>query len=369
MGINLRGNFMAPPLCSTRMTIPLPNWGSFMDRSRRVPPKSDGSEPLTWLYKAREYFEFYGISSDERLRLVASMLEGPAAVWFRWRISNGLIDDWDDFVWKFKYRFDLTFYVDHVDQSKKSQSLETSSTADITSLSSSIAAIKAKVAEIQRNLINNAPQECAIREVSVTDGLMSQTKQDEVTDMVEDTELVELVELKECDASILLDDISLKREKSAAANLHSIDVVDHIKKAAEKECKSVIPCAHIIALAAARDLVFNFGDHDWSVKLGNLHFVSNVVVRDLSAKLEKRDSRTASLTYFLIYTLRTRWFLKRGRMLWIRGRGPKSGRLAKMRSKEPEVDYLAIQLFILLSYLIVYCLLFYVLGLVFDDYK
>ncbi|KAL3613877.1 hypothetical protein CASFOL_041951 [Castilleja foliolosa] len=41
---------------------------------------------------------------------------------------------------------------------------------------------------------------------------------------------------------------------------------------------------------------------------------------------------------FLIYTLRTRWFFKRGRMLWLctglRGRGSKSGRQAETRLKE-----------------------------------
>ncbi|KAL3626876.1 hypothetical protein CASFOL_029281 [Castilleja foliolosa] len=45
-----------------------------------------------------------------------------------------------------------------------------------------------------------------------------------------------------------------------------------------------------------------------------------------------------NVIYFLSYTLRTRWFLKRGRMLWIRagqqGRGPKSGRRVETRSRE-----------------------------------
>ncbi|KAL3621169.1 hypothetical protein CASFOL_036081 [Castilleja foliolosa] len=47
-----------------------------------------------------------------------------------------------------------------------------------------------------------------------------------------------------------------------------------------------------------------------------------------------------NVIYFLSYTLRTRWFLKRGRMLWIRdgqqGRGPKSGRRVETRSKKPK---------------------------------
>ncbi|KAL3620725.1 hypothetical protein CASFOL_035637 [Castilleja foliolosa] len=53
---------------------------------------------------------------------------------------------------------------------------------------------------------------------------------------------------------------------------------------------------------------------------------------------------------FLIYTLRTRWFFKRGRMLWLctslRGRGSKSGRQAETRLKESKA-VLAIQLYYL----------------------
>ncbi|KAL3637959.1 hypothetical protein CASFOL_018407 [Castilleja foliolosa] len=53
---------------------------------------------------------------------------------------------------------------------------------------------------------------------------------------------------------------------------------------------------------------------------------------------------------FLIYTLRTRWFFKRGRMLWLctglRGRGSKSGPQVETRLKESKV-VLAIQLYYL----------------------
>ncbi|KAL3635901.1 hypothetical protein CASFOL_020448 [Castilleja foliolosa] len=96
----------------------------FMDRSRREPPKCDGSESLTWLYKTHKYFEFYCTSPDERLRLVASMLEGPAADWFRWRMTSGLIDDWDDFVRKFIQRFTSPYYVDYFDRLKMSKLLQ-----------------------------------------------------------------------------------------------------------------------------------------------------------------------------------------------------------------------------------------------------
>ncbi|KAL3626251.1 hypothetical protein CASFOL_029800 [Castilleja foliolosa] len=300
------------------------------------PPKMNVSEPMSWLYEAHEYFEFYNEPLDARFRFVNLMLKGEAVDWFYWRWQCELFSNWDDFVLRFKQRFDPMYYVGHFDQLKRSQPLETSS-EDIPSLSSSIAAITAKLAEIQRKLINNTHQGCAIRDVADTDGLISQTKQVEVQDMVEDTELVELVKFEECDASILLDDItSLEGKKDVAGNLNSVETVDRIKKVVENECKGVVPCAKIFDLTAS-DFVFNIGELDGSVKLGNLDFVFILGVSDQSEKRRKIDAITASLTYFLSYTLRTRWFFKRGRMLWIKdgqqGWGPK-WRRAETRSKE-----------------------------------
>ncbi|KAL3635063.1 hypothetical protein CASFOL_022117 [Castilleja foliolosa] len=266
--------------------------------------------------------------------------------------------------------------------------------AQISTGSSSIDAFEAKIsdklAQMQRDIdyrfsqfvsaliangyIDDAPEECAhditihtapveyktenhhdahidtlhmkdvIVNVSNANNPVPQTKHVEIPEMVEDTELVEqlveLVELEECDASILVDDIaSLEVEKGVAANINSVETVDRMKKVVENECKGVVPYAQIFDLAAS-----DFGEHDWSVKFGNLNFVFILGVRDQSEKQRKRNARTASLTYFLSYTLRTRWFFKRGRMLWIRGRGPKSGRRAKMRSKESKATYLAILL-------------------------
>ncbi|KAL3615105.1 hypothetical protein CASFOL_040766 [Castilleja foliolosa] len=447
-----------------------PNWGNYMARPRRDPPKSDGSEPLTWLYKARKYFEFYGTSPDERLRLVASMLEGPAADWFRWRMSSGLIDDWDDFERKFKQRFDPLYYVDYFDRLKmlkppreeepsrilvvsihnmlypmteevlhqvfdphgvvdkiiilqksagfqaliRYQSHESAISArdslhgrdiydsccrldiqfsDLDKLQVNFnderahdiiiptAAVEYKTEnrhidhsdEVKNLSTDTAHMKDVIVDVSDTGDPVPQTKQVEVPEMVEDTELVEelveLVELEECDASILVDDIaSLEVEKGVAANINSVETVDRMNKVVEKECKGVVPCAQIFDLAAS-----DLGERDWSVKLGNLDFIFFLGVRDQSEKRRKRDAIKASLTYFLSYTLRTRWFFKRGRMLWIRGRGPKSGRRAKMGSKESKAVYLAIQLYYLvwlfncLLFIIVYYLLFNLLG--FDVFR
>ncbi|VFQ91763.1 unnamed protein product [Cuscuta campestris] len=42
-------------------------------------PKCDGTDPLGWLFKAHEYFTFYGIPEESRLSAVCLMLEASAA--------------------------------------------------------------------------------------------------------------------------------------------------------------------------------------------------------------------------------------------------------------------------------------------------
>ncbi|VFQ72160.1 unnamed protein product [Cuscuta campestris] len=91
----------------------------YVPKPKLEPPKCDGSVPLRWLYKVKEYFDFYATPPDERLRCVALMLEGSAADWFRWRMTNRMISDWDDFVAKFKLRFDPLLFVDYFGQLAK----------------------------------------------------------------------------------------------------------------------------------------------------------------------------------------------------------------------------------------------------------
>ncbi|VFQ78701.1 unnamed protein product [Cuscuta campestris] len=86
-----------------------------------LPPKCDGSEPLPWLAKLCEYFEFYEIPLADRLHRVTSMLEGSALSWFIWRMRGGLIDGWEDFVEKFKIRFAPLHALDYISLAKTSE--------------------------------------------------------------------------------------------------------------------------------------------------------------------------------------------------------------------------------------------------------
>ncbi|GAB4840203.1 Peroxidase 11 [Ancistrocladus abbreviatus] len=83
-----------------------------------------------------------------------------------------------------------------------------------------------------------------------------------------------------CDGSVLLDDtITLKGEKQAAQNQHSLkgfNIIDRIKNMVESECPNVVSCADILTIAA-RDAVILVGGPYWEVPVG------------------RKDARTASL--------------------------------------------------------------------------
>ncbi|KAJ1412049.1 Secretory peroxidase [Sesbania bispinosa] len=74
-----------------------------------------------------------------------------------------------------------------------------------------------------------------------------------------------------CDGSILLDDtVTIKGEKKAATNIHSLKgfgLIDRIKNLVESECPGIVSCADILTIAA-RDAVILVGGPYWDVPVG-----------------------------------------------------------------------------------------------------
>ncbi|KAE9605634.1 hypothetical protein Lal_00024968 [Lupinus albus] len=74
-----------------------------------------------------------------------------------------------------------------------------------------------------------------------------------------------------CDGSILLDDtFTLKGEKTATTNIHSLkgfELIDKVKNIAESECPGIVSCADILTIAA-RDAVILVGGPYWDVPVG-----------------------------------------------------------------------------------------------------
>ncbi|XP_054825502.1 peroxidase 11-like [Prosopis cineraria] len=74
-----------------------------------------------------------------------------------------------------------------------------------------------------------------------------------------------------CDGSVLLDDtVTLKGEKKASTNIHSLkgfDLIDRIKNMVESDCPGIVSCADLLTIAA-RDAVILVGGPYWDVPVG-----------------------------------------------------------------------------------------------------
>ncbi|KAL3637598.1 hypothetical protein CASFOL_018766 [Castilleja foliolosa] len=385
------------------------NLGSFLTGSRPNPPKSDGSEPLTWLYKTGKYFEFYGTSPDERLRLVASMLEGPAADWFRWRMSSGLIDDWDDFVRKFKQRFDPMYYVDYFDRLKmmKPPREEEPSRILVASIHNMLYPMTVevlhqvfdphgvvdKIVTFQKlagfqALIRYQSHESAISarnslhgrdiydgccrldiQFSDLDRLQVNFNDERAHDITIPTAAVEYkTENRHVAHSDEVKNLSTDTAHMKDVIVDVSDTEDSVPQTNQVEVSDMVVVLNKLDQVDDEELVelvvvevresltsSEVPGDNISIDCGSA-FALEVLIA--SPKIKRAENESAdtfyklegptviiiaerlnpNVIYFLSYILRTRWFLKRGRMLWIRagqqGRGKKSGRRVETRSKE-----------------------------------
>ena len=45
-------------------------------------PRFDGTEPLGWIFKINQYFEYHGTPDQDRLTIASFYMEGWALAWF-----------------------------------------------------------------------------------------------------------------------------------------------------------------------------------------------------------------------------------------------------------------------------------------------
>ncbi|KAL6538212.1 hypothetical protein OROGR_012200 [Orobanche gracilis] len=73
-------------------------------------PAFDGSNPLDWISKARNFFTLYQIPNEQRLTMVSFYLQGPASGWYNWMSNNNQLTTWDCFVRDLLKRFGASSY-------------------------------------------------------------------------------------------------------------------------------------------------------------------------------------------------------------------------------------------------------------------
>jgi len=75
-------------------------------------PKFNGEDPIGWLYRAEQYFEFQNIRAVQRVQLAAFHLEGIVLQWFRWLKKFRGPLTWDELTQAISLRFGPTEYED-----------------------------------------------------------------------------------------------------------------------------------------------------------------------------------------------------------------------------------------------------------------
>lgn len=57
-------------------------------------PRFDGSNPIGWIFKATQFFEYQNLPDQEKITIARFYMEGPALSWFQWMHRNGFLTTW-----------------------------------------------------------------------------------------------------------------------------------------------------------------------------------------------------------------------------------------------------------------------------------
>lgn len=77
-------------------------------------PRFDGSDPLGWLFKATQFFDFHHTPPPQCLQIASFHMDGPALAWYQSMHSNNHFHSWDAFAAALEVRFGDSPYVDHM---------------------------------------------------------------------------------------------------------------------------------------------------------------------------------------------------------------------------------------------------------------
>jgi len=72
----------------------------------------DGSDPLRWIFKITQFFNYHATPDSERLMIASFYMDGPTLPWFQWMSLNGQIMSWSNFLKVLEAQFASSHYDD-----------------------------------------------------------------------------------------------------------------------------------------------------------------------------------------------------------------------------------------------------------------
>lgn len=68
-------------------------------------PRFDGSDPLGWIFKITQFFEYHHTPDHDRLTIASFYMDGRALAWYQWMAGNGQLSSWQSFLHALQTRF------------------------------------------------------------------------------------------------------------------------------------------------------------------------------------------------------------------------------------------------------------------------
>ena len=90
---------------SSSTAIPTPVSPSSAHRMKLEVPRFDGTEPLGWIFKINQFFEYHSTPDHERLTIASFYVECRALAWFQWMTRNSQLTSWPAFLQALQTRF------------------------------------------------------------------------------------------------------------------------------------------------------------------------------------------------------------------------------------------------------------------------
>ncbi|KAH1191964.1 hypothetical protein GmHk_20G059088 [Glycine max] len=59
-------------------------------------PRFDGSDPLGWIFKITQYFEYHHTSDQDRLTIASFYMDGRALAWYQWMAVQAYLSEFED---------------------------------------------------------------------------------------------------------------------------------------------------------------------------------------------------------------------------------------------------------------------------------
>lgn len=72
----------------------------------------DGHDPIGWIFKISQFFDYQGIPNHEHLTVATFYMDGPSLPWYQWMSRNDYFLSWSTMLQALESRFAPSFYED-----------------------------------------------------------------------------------------------------------------------------------------------------------------------------------------------------------------------------------------------------------------